>query len=302
MGSVLNTLRETVTDALIRKRARRSLCVIRPDEYRISVARSIEDHREAFRLVQIAYSWLGIEPVAGPELRMTPQHVLPESTIFVARDKEGHLVGTMTVTLDSAAGLPLDKDYPEEVAALRHPLRRLVEFGSLAVVARCKGSGVSALLTMAAYYFSIRRLRATDVVIGVHPKASALYRALYNFAPLAPARDHAQLIAPVQGMAQDLTTFEAWLRPRFRVLSAEGRPIHEHFFDTPPSCVEMPPVTDLLSLARWKLPRSVFRRVFIEGSDRIQTLDTRTRSQLSRWRSPLTTDDVPLPQPQEALA
>ncbi|MBW2735356.1 MAG: hypothetical protein JRH20_23475 [Deltaproteobacteria bacterium] len=234
MGA-LKDLKQGLTDKLIRMRARPRLCATPFDEFQVSIAQTVEDHREAFRLVQIAYAWLGIESVDGPEMRMTPQHVLPESTIFIVRDNEGRLVGTMTVTLDSDAGLPLDHDYPEELKDRRGPKRRLVEYGSLAVVARCKHRGVTTLLTMAANWFSLYHLRATDVVMGVHPKAAALYRALFNFQPLAAARDHVELEAPVQGMAQDLATLEDWFRPRYGCKSVDGMSLHSHFFE------ELPP-------------------------------------------------------------
>ncbi|MBW2733520.1 MAG: hypothetical protein JRH20_14125 [Deltaproteobacteria bacterium] len=302
MGNALRDLKQGLMDRVIRMRARSTLCATPFDRYRVSVARSVEDHREAFRLVHIAYAWLGIEPVAGPDMRMTPQHVLPESTIFIVRDEEDRLVGTMTVTLDSAAGLPLDHNYARELTTLRQGERRCVEYGSLAVVQRCKHSGVSTLLTMAANWFSLNYLHATDVVMGVHPKAAPLYRAIFKFAPLGAVRDHAELEAPVQGMVQDLTTIEGWFRRNHRAKSTAGLPLYHHFFDELPSCIELPPVRELRSLARWKLPRAVFRRIFIDGSDRLQTLDARTRSQLQRWRSPMTTDDVPLQGWKEAIA
>lgn len=294
--------KERAMDVLVRRRARSRLAATPFNRYRVSVARTVADHREAFRLVHIAYAWLGIDPVAGAGMRMTPQHVLPESTIFIVRDEEDRLVGTMTVTLDSAAGLPLDHDYPAEVAALRGPERRVVEYGSLAVVQRCKHTGVSTLLSLAANWFSLSFLRATDVVMGVNPKAVALYRAIFNFEPLGEPRHHAELETPVQGMVQDLTTIETWFRRHHRYRTSAGMALHEHFFDELPACITMPPVADLQSLARWKLSRPVFRRIFIEASDRIQTLDPRTRSQLQRWRSPRTTDDVPIRRWKEALA
>jgi hypothetical protein len=277
-------------DVEIRRRARPRLYATPFGRYRVSVARTVQDHRDAFQLVHVAYVWLGIESVRGPAMRITPQHVLPESTIFIARDEDGHLVGTMTVTLDSPAGLPLDKDYPEEIAALRGAGRRLAEYGSLTVVQRCKHTGVTTLLNIAANWFTREHLRATHVVIGVHPKAAPIYRALFDFSPLGKAQPHAELEAPVQGMVQDLATLEAWFRKHFAGASTAGLPFYHHFFDEVPACIDLPPSADLDTLARWKLPREVFRRVFIEGSDRLRTLDRRTRQQLQRWRSLETTN------------
>lgn len=294
--------KQTMIDALIRMRARPRIYATPFDRYRVSVARSVDDHREAFRLVHVAYAWLGIDTVGGETMRMLPQHVLPESTIFIARDEEDRLVGTMTATLDSPAGLPLDHDYPAELAALRRPEHRLVEYGALAVVPRCKHSGVTTLLTIAAHWFSRRYLGGTDAVVGVHPKVAPLYRALFNYRALGEEQQHAALEAPVLGMTHDMTTIEDWFAARFAGKSAAGLPFHRHFSDALPSCIEMPPGDDVPSLTRWKLSRAVFRRVFIEGSDRMRNLDARTRSQLRRWRSPRTIDDVPIAPRKELWA
>jgi hypothetical protein len=279
-----------VKDAVIRHRARPRLYATPFDRFRVSVARSSSDYREAFRLVQIAYAWLGIDGVSGPTMRITPQHVLPEATVFIARDEKGRLVGTMTVTLDSDAALPLDNDYPEALAELRAPGRRLAEYGSLAVIQRCKHAGVTTLLAMAANAFSLEVLKATHVVMGVHPKVAPLYRAIYDFSPLGKARSHAALEAPVQGMVQELETLEAFLRRHFCRLSEEGVPFYRHYFDALPRCVQLPPTGDIEQLARWKLSRPVFRELFVKHTDRLETLDRVTRAQLDRWRSPRTTE------------
>lgn len=289
--SLPDRLLNSLKDKLIRTRARSRLYETPFDRFTVSAARSAADYREAFRLVQVAYAWLGIETVTGPTMRISPQHVLPEATVLIARDEAQRMVATMTVTLDSAAGLPLDKDYPEALAALRRPGRRLVEYGSLAVVQRCKRSGVSTLLSMAAHALATNHLGATHVVMGVHPKAAPIYRAVYDFAPLGPPRAHATLEAPVQGMVQDLATVEAFFQRHFPGKTALGRPLCRHYFvDGLPPCITLPPEGDLEQLARWKMPREVFRELFVDSSDRLETLDEETRKQLDHWRSPKTTE------------
>lgn len=254
------------------------------DTYRVRIARTVADYQDAFRLLYVAYVYQGIEPIRGVEMRIIPHHVLPEATVFVAHEGDA-LVGTMTVTLDSPAGLPLDNDYPEALAELRGQGARIVEFGALAVVRRCWHTGVTTLLNMAAHWFSNETLGATHCVCGIHPKTAPFYSALYAFEPLGAPRPHAELSAPVLGMVHRLDEVRCHLRRRFRKPMITGLSPAEHFTEHLPNCIHMPPVANLRSLARWKLSREVFRELFIDRSDRLHTLDPRTREHLEGWRS-----------------
>lgn len=271
-----------IRDWYLRRRA--ALHLTPMDKYRVRIARTVADYQDAFRLLYVAYVYQGIEPIRGVEMRIIPHHVLPEATVFVVYEGDA-LVGTMTATLDSPAGLPLDNDYPEELAALRQQGARIVEFGALAVVRRCWHTGVTALLNMAAHWFSHETLGATHCVCGIHPKTSPFYSALYAFEPLGAARPHAELSAPVLGMVHRLDEVRDHLRRHFRKPMATGLSPAEHFTEHLPPCIHMPPVAHLRSLARWKLSREVFRELFIDRSDRLQTLDDRTREHLEGWRS-----------------
>jgi len=254
------------------------------DRYEVRIARSVKEYQDAFRLIHVAYVYQGIEPVRGMEMRITPQHVLPESTVFVAYEGET-LVGTMTVTLDSPAGLPLDHDYPEPLMRLREQGARMVEFGSLAVVRKCWHTGVTTLLNIAAHTFAWVVLEATHCVMGIHPRAAPFYDAVYNFAALGAPRPHAELDAPVQGMVHELAGIRHHMRRHFRRPMATGLTPGEHFTEQLPPNIRMPEGESLAQLARWKLPRAVFRELFIEQSDRLDSLDERTRQQLEGWRS-----------------
>ena len=121
------------------------------------------------------------------------------------------MVGTITVTLDSPAGLPLDASYGNALNKLRHSGERLVEYGSLAVVRRCFHSGVVQLLNMAALFWTQRVLEATKIVAGVHPKITPFYRAIYNFDTIGEAKKHDRLDAPVIGMASDIVALDTHL-------------------------------------------------------------------------------------------
>jgi hypothetical protein len=268
-------------DALVRSRA----CVaeVAQGRFKVRVARTTEEYIDAFALVRTAYVFMGIEKLSSPELRIVEQQVLPESTVLVCYEGD-ELVGTMTVTLDSPAGLPLDADYAGDLDALRVRGALLVEYGSLAVVSRCHHDGVPQLLNVAAYRFARERLGATHTVIGVHPRAYPYYRALYGFEHLGAVQSHASLASPVIALVQDMVAYPQFVRSKYRKRQREVW--MEHFFGKLPSFLALPPEhLPASELVRWKLPRQVFREIFVDRSDRLATLSDTTRDYLGKHRS-----------------
>ncbi|MBW2732382.1 MAG: hypothetical protein JRH20_08290 [Deltaproteobacteria bacterium] len=272
-----------LTAALTRKKL--GLHTLSLDRFEVGTAHTVDDYEQAFQLVHAAYVFQGIEVnIGGQALRMTPQHVLAESTILLAHEKE-RPVGTLTVTLDSPAQLPLDDDYPRELAALRKAGATLVEYGSLMVVRRCWQSGVAHLLNMTATNFASNLLGGTHVVAGIHPRALPLYAGLFGLRPIGKVRRHSHLHAPVQGMVGEFASIQRFMAKHHRRPMMSGQRPVDHFFGELPSCIKRPPISSLEDLRRWKLPREVFQEMFIHRSDHLKTLDGRTRAHLRAERS-----------------
>lgn len=254
--------------------------------FKIRLARSVSDYEGAFRLVQSSYVAIGIENVLSSTVRITPQHVLPEAYVLLAEEGR-QLVGTMTVTLDSPAGLPLDHEYPAPLTQLRQQGHRLCEFNSLAVVERCRSRGVTNLINMAAFTIAARKLQATHAVCGVHPKAIAHHRAAYNFTTLGGTKDHAKLVAPVVGLITDLGRLHRFLARAYPEALPTGSLAADHFFGERLDCIDLPEGSHE-QLVRWKLSREVFQEIFQNRSDRLATLDLKTREYLQQLRTPTT--------------
>jgi hypothetical protein len=279
---MISAVRDALVDRKIRANAALSDTPL--DRYRVCIARDVEEYEDAFHLLHVAYAFQGIENVRSNKMRITPQHVLPEATVFVAYEGE-QCVGTMTVTLDSPAGIRIENNYPEAVAALRAKGAKLVEFGSLAVVRRCWGTGVTVLLTIAAAYWAINMLAATDIVMVVNPKVAPFYRAIYKFRPIGEVRANLDLTSPVLAMTTNTLQCVAHVRRHFSRPLSSGLTIADHLTRGLPTCIRIPAEVPTPELARWKLPRTVFQQLFIEKSDRLDTLDPITLSYLKRWRS-----------------
>jgi len=274
-------LREFVEDKIIRRKAMFERIPV--ERFSIRLARTVEEYEQAFRLVHVAYVYQGYELLKAIDMRTTEQHVLPEASVLVAYE-DGRCVGTISATLDSPAGLPLDKDYPEELGALRSQGARIVEIGSFAVVSRARRTGASQLLALSTFRLGERAHGATHYVIGVNPKAAPFYRAVWGFKPLGPSRGHADLSAPVVGLVvsreQGLACMRRFGRMRDGFLPSD----YPERADSPPG-LQLPEHLPPESWTRWKMPREVFRELFIRRSNRLHCLSEQTRGHLRTQRS-----------------
>lgn len=272
-----------VSDRIIRHRARFDRIAL--DRFSIRVARTLEEYESAFRLVHISYAYLGIEPMRPVDLRVTEQHALREAIVLVAYEA-GQPVGTITVTGDSPAGLPLDADYPMELSDLRSSGTRLAEIGSFAVVGRCRHSGVALLLALAATRVAFRTLSASHIVLGINPHASRMYRAIWGFEPLGAPRDHASLRAPVAGHVVSRERLLSHVRTHFPRPMASGKVAEAHLMNGPPlPCVSVPNDSLNPDLSEFKMPREVFRALFINDGERWSRLSANTRAHVKRQRT-----------------
>lgn len=289
-----------VVDPWIRRKVR--VHEIDTNRFQVRLARTAAEYQDAFRLVHVGYVFQGIEPLKEVDLRITEQHVLTEAIVLVAYEGS-QLVGTISVTKDSAAGLPMDKDYPAELAALRSDDTRISEIGSLAVVRRCWHSSLMPLLGMAAARVALRVHEATHAVIGVHPKALAFYRAIWGFQELGPPRGHAELEAPVVGLWVDRQTIRNHMtrshRRPMRYEDDKFFPVDYCFSDRIPRGLYLPEDVAEGEWPRFKMSRDVFRELFIERSNRLTELSETTVRRLREQRTEETvgvkSDTIPNP-------
>lgn len=276
--------RRPFADEVLRRRAR--IHDVPLDRFKVKLARSADELEDAFKLLHDAYVERGLERPREGAMRITPQHVLAESLVFVVYE-DSQAIGTMTMTKDSPVGLPLDKDYPQELAGLRER-GDVAEFGSFAVSRKWRYAGVPVLLSMTAHWVVRNIFRASYCAIGVNPACEGYYRAVYNFSALGPRQCHAELSAPVVGLHHETRQFEHFCKKHFRIPMQSGRLPHEHFCFELPECVDIPASVCAGDAAGLKLTRRAFREFFIQRTKQIYSLDPETRRYLKSQRSPET--------------
>lgn len=136
----------------------------------------------ALRLVHQRYSSSKLIEPCQLKLRVTPQHLLPTTTIFVGiADKS--VFCTISLIRDSEHGLPLDTIYAPEVQRLRKQGRQIAEVSSLAF-AECgtPGSFRKAFVQLTRIMAQFARHHGvTSLLMATNPRHQMYYQRLMGF-------------------------------------------------------------------------------------------------------------------------
>lgn len=137
---------------------------------------------QASTLVNQMYSWRGYSSGFTVEDR-------PEQVTLVATDSEtSAAVGTISVALDSTAGLLADEAYREEIDSLRIEGRQLCEMSKFAVDKNMRSKRLVSTLVHVAFIYAYHLQKCTDLLIEVTPQHAVFYRHLLHFEPAGPEK------------------------------------------------------------------------------------------------------------------
>jgi len=140
-----------------------------------------EGRRQAASLlVKRRYAWRGYR--IGSADRIQPNRIT-----LSACDLDD-VVATISVGLDSVAGLFVDELYRTEIDAIRSDNRKVCEFTKLAVEASIRSRPVLAALFHIAYIHGRRINRCSDLVVEVNPRHVAFYKQMLGFSDCGPER------------------------------------------------------------------------------------------------------------------
>ena len=149
------------------------------------IAASAAEREGAFRLVYANYLRQGLGAPNHFGMRVTPFHLLPTTTIFVAK-LEDEVVATCTLVADGELGLPLDAMYAGDVDRQRSRGIPLAEVSCLAdrrkSPSRFLGTFTTLTKLMAQY---AQRQGIDELLAAVHPRHSRFYQRYLGFEPMA---------------------------------------------------------------------------------------------------------------------
>lgn len=157
-------------------------------DFRLIVAADSETRTRAFALAHRVYSRAGL--VTGESgLIISPYDAQPQSLTLLALDENGKDAATVSVAVDSTAGLPADEIYHDELNCLRANGRLIAEVTRLAISEEHKRSRhLLVRLFNFVYIYARRVVGADDFVVEVHPRHAAYYNRLLTFTPIGPVR------------------------------------------------------------------------------------------------------------------
>lgn len=173
---------------------------VSPSRLSIGVADTVGQRREASVLVSKMYGWRGYKTEAldtnsRPDEKRAHHDALPSGVTLIAFLGQ-RLVGTLTVNVDSPAGLACSELYPDEVARLRAEGARICEFTRLAVDGAEHSTQLLAMMFHVAFIYARQLRGGTDLLVEVNPRHAAFYRRMLDFAQLGPQRVCPRVNAP----------------------------------------------------------------------------------------------------------
>ena len=158
------------------------------DKFKIRLANSEGRRESADLLIKKMYSWRGYDTASA--LNDEPNR------ITLMADLKGRIIGTLTIGLDSSAGLLVDQLYQDEIDRLRQESRMVCEFTKLAVDQDSHSKRVLAALFHLAFIYAHRIHGATDLVIEINPRHAVFYRRMLGFTQLGEERMCPRVNAP----------------------------------------------------------------------------------------------------------
>ena len=162
---------------------------IEASHLKIRLANTEGRRSKASYLIERQFAWRGYQ--------VAPFADVPANRITLAAfSRDEQPIATITVGVDSPAGLVVEAIYPNEVRALRAAGKRLSEFTKLAVDNMVRSKSVLAAIFHIAYIYAYRVRGCTDLVIEVNPRHVRFYESMLGFEQYGEQRMDSRVNAP----------------------------------------------------------------------------------------------------------
>ncbi|TVQ98191.1 MAG: hypothetical protein EA399_11220 [Desulfovibrionales bacterium] len=172
-------------------------------DYSFKIASSRKELSQAFHLLYQEYRKAGYVTTKTSKTLFTKYHLLPESTVFIAK-KENRIFSTATIVYDSPeTGLPMDCLYAEELAKLRANQRKILEITSLASEKSLTGFHIAMNFTRLVFLYSIFQ-DVNDICIMVNPRHVAYYARYFPFTVFGEEKYYSKVDALAVGLRVDV--------------------------------------------------------------------------------------------------
>jgi hypothetical protein len=192
------------------------------DSMTIRLADCEGQRNRANMLLNRMYSWRGYGS----------NHALPTApncVTFTASSGDD-VIGTLTLTVDSAAGLAADRTFPDEMDKFRKaPGAKLCELTKFAFDTSSPARPRLAALFHIIFIYGSMHYDCTDLFIEVNPRHVRFYEAMLGFTRVGPTRTNGEVGAPSQLMWLNVGDIRRQI-DRHAGSGASSRSLYAHFF------------------------------------------------------------------------
>lgn len=193
------------------------------DELTIRLADTDGQRSAANMLLSRMYSWRGYG-------RSHEVGRSPDCVTFTAACRED-VVGTLTLTVDSTAGLAADRTFAEEIAPFRDaPGAKLCELTKLAFDWRGSSQQHLAALFHLVFIYGSRQFACTDLFIEVNPRHRRYYESMLGFVRVGEVRTNASVNAPSQLMWLNVGAIRRLIDQHTASAACAQRSLYRYFF------------------------------------------------------------------------
>lgn len=195
------------------------------DSLTIRLADCDGQRSRANMLLQRMYSWRGYG--SDHELPSTPNCIT-----FTATSQEA-VVGTLTLTVDSPAGLAVDRTFKDEIDRFREaPGARLCELTKFAFDTSTPARPRLAALFHIIFIYGSMHYDCTDLFIEVNPRHRRFYEVMLGFTRVGDPRSNDSVGAPSQLMWLNVGNIRRMIDRHAGQPAANDRSLYTHFFSS----------------------------------------------------------------------
>ena len=174
-------------------------------------------------LLKRMYSWRGYG--AHHELPLAPNCVT-----FTATSQED-VIGTLTLTVDSTAGLAADRTFKDEIERFRSaPGAKLCELTKFAYDTSSPARPRLGALFHVIFIYGSMHYDCTDLFIEVNPRHVRFYEAMLGFTCVGEPRANKTVKAPSQLMCLNVSDIRRQIDRHASAGGKASRSLYRHFF------------------------------------------------------------------------
>jgi hypothetical protein len=174
-------------------------------------------------LLNRMYSWRGYGA----------NHKLPSdpNCVTFAATSQDDVIGTLTLTVDSAAGLAADRTFKDEIERFRTaPGARLCELTKFAFDTSSPARPRLAALFHIIFIYGSMHYDCTDLFIEVNPRHRRFYEIMLGFTCVGPAKTNVSVNAPALLMWLNVGAIRQYIDKYAGNGREAGRSLYAHFF------------------------------------------------------------------------